>query len=201
VRPSLIAISLLLLLPGSAFALQRASITHQRPGFTVSTRTVYYAISGSTAADMRTQLDQLGPIEPASGKRYDGSAKWNFYWHFRYLGSPGRCRLTKAIVSLNLKYTIPRWQRPADASTTLAAQWNSFLSALGKHEKGHGAIAIAAGKKLTAKIRALTPRSTCSRLEATANRIGETEVKRTNVAEAAYDARTDHGATQGARFP
>jgi len=165
-RSSLVSLSLLLLLPGPAFALQRASITHQRPGFTVNTRTVYYGISGSTAADMRTQLDQLGPIEPASGKHYDGYANWKFNWRFRYFESPGRCRLTKAIVSLNLKYTMPRWQRPADASITLSAQWNSYLIALDKHEKGHGAIAIAAGEKMTAKMRALTPRSSCSRLEA-----------------------------------
>jgi predicted secreted Zn-dependent protease len=200
-RSSLVSLSLLLILPGPAFALQRASITYQRPGLTIRARTVYYDIRGSTATDMRTQLDQLGPIEPASGKRYDGSANWNFYWHIRYLRSPGRCRLTKASVSLNLKYTMPRWQRPADASTTLAAQWNSYLSALGKHEKEHGTIAIAAGKKMTAKMRALAPRSSCNRLEAAAAQISVAEAKRANASEAAYDFRTEHGATQGARFP
>jgi predicted secreted Zn-dependent protease len=51
------------------------------------------------------------------------------------------------------------------------------------------------------KMRVLAPRSSCSELETAANRVGEREVERVNTVEASYDTRTNHGATQGARFP
>lgn len=198
-----LTVSLLLLLPnwGAAFARGNTSITHPRPGLTVSTRTVYYRITGRTAADLRAQMNRRGPADYSTGKRYDAFTNWNFSWWYRDRVSAGECRFASVAVELDLKYTYPRWQRPPGASPTLVASWNRYLTALRNHERGHGTIAIGIARKLLAGIRALTPRPSCRKLEAAADVLGAGALERANKVEAAYDTRTNHGATQGARFP
>ncbi|MHB8059718.1 MAG: DUF922 domain-containing Zn-dependent protease [Gaiellaceae bacterium] len=200
-RYFVLSLSLLLLLPSSAAALRRSSISHPQPGLTVETSTARYTIHGRTAAALRAQMNRLGPLDKLSGRRYDGYAHWNFYWNIRHRLASGKCRITRADVLIELKYTLPRWQRPAGVSTALVGHWTRYLGALRRHENGHGTLATRAGRKMAEKLRLLDPRASCSGLEAAADRAGEQGVARLNKAEAAYDVRTNHGATQGARFP
>jgi predicted secreted Zn-dependent protease len=177
------------------------SIPHPQPGFTVSTRAVYYRITGRTAAELRAQMNRRGPLDYFTGKRYDAFVNWSFSWWYHDRVRAGECRITSAEVLVELKYTDPRWLRPRNVSTALAGSWNRYLKALHIHEQGHGAIAVGVGRKLHAGIRALAPRRSCQKLEAAADVLGAGTLERANKLEAAYDARTDHGATQGARFP
>jgi predicted secreted Zn-dependent protease len=202
VRLSLFStLSLLLLLPSSASALRRQSVSGSESGLTISSQTVRYKIYGRTAAALRAQMDRLGPIDEPTGTHFDGYANWTFYWSIRHRTSAGRCRVTTASILLELKYTLPRWQRSSNASATLVRRWNRYLKALRRHERGHGTIAIEAGRKMVKNLRLLDPRSSCSRLEKAADGVGRQGVARLNKVEAAYDAKTNHGTTQGAHFP
>lgn len=201
VRPRLLALSLLLLLSSPAAASLQPSISHPQPGLTVSTRAVYYRITGRTAADLRGQMNRFGPVDYFTGKRYDAFANWNFSWSYHDRVSAGECRITSADVLVELKYTYPRWLWPSSVSAALMSSWNRYLKALRVHEQGHGAIAVGIGRTLQASIRALAPRRSCQKLEAAADALGAGAIERANRVEAAYDARTNHGATQGARFP
>jgi predicted secreted Zn-dependent protease len=200
VRAILLSLSLLLLFQGAAAARSR-QIVHPRPGLTVSRSSAYYSIRGRTAADLRRQMNSLGPGDGNSGKRYDAYSDWNLSWWYRDRVSRGKCRITGASVRVELKFTYPRWLRPAGASSALVSRWKRYLNALHRHENGHGAIAVRQGGKLLTSIRALAPRSSCRKLEAAADLLGANTLQRTNKLERAYDYRTNHGATQGARFP
>lgn len=200
-RAFLLSLSLLLLLPATAPACAQSSITHPQPGLTVSTRAVYYRITGRTAADLRAQMNRRGPLDYSSGERYDAYANWTFSWRYHDRVRTGKCRITSAEVLVELKYTYPRWLRPRNASTTLVGSWNRYLKALRTHERGHGTIAAGVGRTLLARIRALAPRRSCRKLEAAADLLGAGAIEWANRVEASYDARTNHGATQGARFP
>jgi predicted secreted Zn-dependent protease len=178
----------------------RSSIGHPQPGLTVSTRAVYYRITGQTAAELRAQMNRRGPLDYFSGKRYDAFANWTFSWWYHDRVRTGNCRITSAKVLVELKYTYPRWLRPRNASPTLIGSWNRYLRALHIHEQGHGTITIGIGRKLHASIRALSPRRSCQKLEAAADLLGANAIERANKVEATYDARTNHGASQGARF-
>lgn len=122
-------------------------------------------------------------------------------WWYQDRISAGECRFTAVEVQLELKYTYPRWRPPSPVSRALPGEWRRYLSALHTHENGHGAIAIAVSRQVLAGIRELAPRPSCQRLTAAADALGASGLERMNGLEQAYDARTNHGATQGARFP
>jgi predicted secreted Zn-dependent protease len=70
------------------------------------------------------------------------------------------------------------------------------------HEKGHAQNAIDAARKIEAGILALPSEPTCDALRTKANDLGHALmlIKDANQADIDYDRRTQHGATQGARF-
>jgi predicted secreted Zn-dependent protease len=152
---------------------------------------VYYAVGGTTAAQVRAQLSARAPRSP-DGFRGDAFTRWQFRWSWPGYGSSS-CRLSKATVTLRVMVSFPRWTHPRAASAALATAWARYSRALARHEQGHVDYAVA---RYPAVVRAIR-HATCGTADAAArkqlNLIREHDV--------AYDASTQHGATQGARFP
>lgn len=146
-------------------------------------------------------MDRRSPVDHYTGKHYDAFANWVMSWRYHYRVSAGKCRFTSASVLVELKYTYPRWLRSQSVSPSLVSAWRHYLKVLHKHENGHGAIAIRVGGEVLSSIRMLAPRRSCQKLAAAADQMGANGIERTNRLQKAYDDRTDHGATQGARFP
>lgn len=199
-RHFLLTLLLLLIVPSSALALGQSSTAYPRQGLTVNTRTVSYQIQGDTVGALSEQMDTLGTLDKRSGVRYAGSLDWAYRWRTNYRFSSGKCRIKSAAIRLDLKYTLPLWSAPPSASPELASEWDRFLAALRGHENGHGALAIAGGRTMLKKLRALSPRYSCSALNTAAKRVFARESVRVTTLEDAYDTRTDHGATQGAKL-
>ena len=197
-RHFLLTLLLLLIVPSSALALGQSSTAYPRQGLTVNTRTVRYQIQGDTVGALSEQMGQLGTLDKRSGVRYAGSLKWAYRWRINYRFSSGKCRVKRAAIRLDLKYTLPSWWPSSSASPDLVGNWDRFLEAVRGHENGHGALAIAGGRTMLKKLRALSPRYSCSALNTAAKRVFARESERVSTVEDAYDARTDHGATQGA---
>lgn len=192
---------LVLLLPGAATALAQSSLAGSQPGLAVSVSNVYYSIRGNTASDLSAQMDALGPVDRATGRRYAAFTNWALTSSISDRESAGGCRMTSARVLVDLTYTYPRWSPPPDASAALVRNWNRYLQALHRHQRGHGAIAVQAGRTMLESIRALKPRRSCRELKAAADRLAANATAQANEAEAAYDARTNRGANQGVYFP
>jgi predicted secreted Zn-dependent protease len=152
---------------------------------------VYYDVGGATAAQLRARLNARAPRSP-DGFRGDAFTRWQFRWSWPGYGSSG-CRLSKASVTLRVVVSFPRWTHPKAASAALAAAWARYSRALARHEQGHVDYAVA---HYPAVVRAIK-RATCGTADAAAQK----QLNLIRKHDAAYDAATQHGATQGARFP
>lgn len=105
-----------------------SNISYSAPS--VSVKTKYYDIKGTSASELRRQMRRRGP------QGYWALAIWNVRWS-------GRCKL-----SVSISYTYPRWSNEGTASSALRKKWGSMLKNLIKHEKGHGQFGINAAKEI-----------------------------------------------------
>jgi predicted secreted Zn-dependent protease len=147
---------------------------------------VTYTIRGSTAAELRAQMDQLGP------QHFDAFTRWDFSWTWP-AAADGSCILSKATVNYTIKVTAPVWTPPRTVDPSLVTAWSTYMTALATHEKGHIDFVVATAPSVLEAIKA----STCDKANAAAGAV----LDRIRQHDIAYDAATNHGATQGARFP
>jgi predicted secreted Zn-dependent protease len=152
---------------------------------------VYYEISGSTAGELRAQLDSLGP-RGYDGYNGDATTNWTIHWNWPGYGT-GQCDLSAAVVTDDIQVILPHWNPPAGASPELVAKWNEYIRRLVEHEKGHADFVVASLPAVAEAIHAATCDTAESAAQAALVPIRQQDVD--------YDAATQHGATQGARFP
>ncbi len=43
-----------------------------------------YTIQGSTAAALRQQMNQQGPVDDDTGRHFSGYPRWYVRWNYRY---------------------------------------------------------------------------------------------------------------------
>ena len=151
----------------------------------------YYEISGSTEGELREQLDALAPVG-YDGYKGDATTNWFIRWDWPGYGTMS-CDLSKATVSYEIEVVFPRWALPDDASPDLVTKWASFTRALAEHEKNHVDFVVANYRSVLAAIKS----ATCETADAAAS--SALEPIRQHDRE--YDAATNHGETDGARFP
>jgi predicted secreted Zn-dependent protease len=166
----------------------------------VSIKTNYYDIQGSTAKQLRSQLNQLGAVDPKTGKRFDARVNWQVSWQYRYRPVSNQCQITQATVNVQVIYTMPRWNPSANASIDLKNRWNRYITALRQHEDGHKNHGVKAGQEILKTLNNLTTDS-CQRIGDIANQKGDAIIKQYNLKDIEYDHLTQHGFTQGAVFP
>lgn len=147
---------------------------------------VPYDVTGSTASDIRTQLNAHGP------GGYDAYTKWTVHWTWPGQGT-ATCRLQDAQVTYEIEVTFPRWIPTEQATPELVLKWNGYLYALALHENGHVNNIVAHYPAIVAAIKS----SSCLSAENAA----QTVLQQMRAYDSRYDAETDHGRTQGARFP
>jgi predicted secreted Zn-dependent protease len=176
------------------------NLAQRLPNPTISIKKVYYSINGSTATQLRQQMNQLGPIDSNENRHYDATTKWYVRWSYRYSNTNNRCKINSINVSTEVTYTLPKWN-PPQTSSALNQQWNRYIKALQVHESGHKDHGIAAGNEVFTTLKNLPSASSCPTLEATANNTARSIIKKYNQLDINYDAVTQHGLTQGARFP
>jgi predicted secreted Zn-dependent protease len=152
---------------------------------------VYYDISGSTAAELRSQMNALGPIG-FDKFRGDATTNWTIQWNWPGYGS-STCSLDEATVTYDVQVTFPRWTPPKNASPDLVSRWKNYTHLLAKHEQGHVDNFVDHYQSVTDAIKA----ATCE----TADAAGEAALAPLRKFDVDYDATTHHGATQGATFP
>jgi predicted secreted Zn-dependent protease len=151
----------------------------------------YYAVGGATEAQIRARLDARAPASP-DGFKGDAYTSWHYRWSWPGYGA-ATCELARATVTLTVDVHFPRWTHPRGAPAAVAAAWNRYARALAVHESGHAAYARA---RYPYVVRAIK-RATCR----TADAAARAQLALIRRHDAAYDASTNHGATQGARFP
>lgn len=161
---------------------------------------VYYDIKGATPQDIRAQMRELGPTDFTEGKRYDANTRWNVSWKYNYANTGQGCSISTAYTTVKVTITIPRLQ-DVSAPAALKQSFDDYTKNLLVHEKGHGQTAIDIARKIEGRLVAMPPQPSCDRMGKAANELGNALIKEANQADIDYDARTQHGRTQGARFP
>ncbi len=143
-------------------------------------------MGGSTESDIRAELDARRP------HGYDAYTQWYVHWSWPGQGTE-YCNLQDAQVSYEITVTFPRWTPTQQAAPELVAKWNDYLRALALHENGHIDNVVAHYPAIVTALK----NSTCLSAEAA----GQAVLDQIRQYDLQYDATTDHGGTQGARFP
>ena len=154
-------------------------------------RLVYYTISGSSERELRAELNAESPVG-YDGYKGDATTNWFIRWDWPGYGSSS-CDLSKATVSYDVIVTFPRWTPPDDAPPELVAKWNRFTRALAEHEQNHVDFVVANYPSVLDAIRS----ATCDTADAAASSALEPIRK----LDRDDDAETNHGETEGVRFP
>ena len=166
----------------------------------ISIKTHYYDIQDSSSTQLRSQLNQLGIVDPNTGDRFDAYTRWQVRWSYNYLPIGNQCQITNPKVNIDVTFTMPRWNNSANASVELKKRWNRYITALQTHEDGHKNHGINAGKDVLQTLTNLITPS-CQQISNVANQKGQEVIKQYNLKDIEYDRLTNHGLTQGAVFP
>jgi len=149
----------------------------------------YYAVSGATFRELRTDIAQKRPWKSDN----DGYTNWKLDWSFTTLSSDSDCQLQSFQTKTAITITVPRWIAPADVDPEFREKWNAYFRALLAHEDGHKRIALAAANELRKRIKDLSSAPTCAELQAALNRTANQVINEFKEREKAYDIRTNHG--------
>lgn len=150
-----------------------------------------YAVTGKTEEEVRADIN---------AKRkgsYDATAQWWIRWNFWYRTAPGQCAISRVNTTLDLTFVEPRL---TTSEPSVRKSFDAYMAKLRTHEQGHADIAREVARRIDAAIPSLTA-ATCDELGNKANALAHSLIREGNKEQEAYDARTDHGATQGARWP
>jgi predicted secreted Zn-dependent protease len=163
-------------------------------GLSIKSQQRYYDVAGSTVAELRASVRQLGPGE--EGQERDALTVWDVAWTYGTGRPADRCALRDVQVTLTVTVTLPRWRHPADASPPLIAAWNSYVAHVEVHEAGHRAIAEQYARRLVAALTALRG-DPCDKVWDAAGRTAARVVAEGRAKNREYDVATNHGQTQG----
>lgn len=163
-------------------------------------QTKTYEISGGSVKQLRESLNRERPLG-RDGVPHDAVTVWDIQWRYRYRQSPLGCTLTSFDVSLEIVMTVPKWVNEADAPPSLVEQWRNYYAALLVHEDGHKGVAAAAAAAIRRVPDAISPQSSCAELARMIDESAKGVLDECRQKQREYDAQTDHGRTQGARFP
>lgn len=198
-HPALMLLAILNL-PGSVMATE-TQLVAKSSNPEIATIALYYPITGSTAPELRSQMNRLGPIDPATGSRFDAYTRWSVRWYYHYQNQDSRCQFTSAEVKTTVTITLPQWNPPPQASTHLRDRWQAYINALALHENGHQQHGVKASAEILQALWQTPPTASCQDLQRAANQAAEKIIQKYNQEDISYDRRTKHGATQGAIFP
>jgi predicted secreted Zn-dependent protease len=161
------------------------------------TSVIYYDVHGRTYADLHADMRRLGP--KTYGSSYVGETRSPMSWTWRTESTTGgSCTLRDIHVRVNAEILLPRWTPPADADSSVVAEWQRFIAALETHEAGHKDISARAGREIKDQLRGLM--GLCSQVSTRANDLARRIINDATQAQRRYDAETRHGLTQGTGF-
>jgi len=159
-----------------------------------------YRISGSSARELRKELDRLGPVD-SDGVRHDGHTQWFITLTYQLDPDADGCEMLSFETKLDITMTLPKWDRSKGAPARLVNQWERYNGALRLHEDGHYDIAVAAAKEIRRRVEGQRGAVDCQALGRDIDATAETVLLEYRRQEVEYDKRTKHGQAQGAQFP
>jgi len=152
----------------------------------------YYEVSGRTAAEIRASLNELRPTDPIRGIRVDGYTRWHLSWQIPRRPD-GECRLDQAEIMFRVAVGLPRLVDTERIPLAVRQQWQSYIAALKAHEATHARYAYEGRKAVLRAFQGVD----CAAAQEAAGDASEALERRNEE----YDRLTQHGLTEGVRFP
>ncbi|MGR6469138.1 DUF922 domain-containing Zn-dependent protease [Rhizobium sp. PAMB 3182] len=125
----------------------------------------YFSIHGKTAEDLDRELTRRGPKSRTSGLHHPGLTRIRFDGKVTYEQSAGRCRVSKALVILDIKIFLPKWANRRHADRGLALVWDTLSTDIRRHEERHAEIARSHAFETERALLALPPQRDCDRMK------------------------------------
>lgn len=160
-----------------------------------------YLVEGETAGAIRSSLNRNGPYSPSDRRRVDALTRWGLHWSFRYDEEPDGCRLAAATIEVVVQVEMPELRDAERLAPSVWERWEAYSEALRAHEQGHVDQVLRGAGSLQAAFDTAGAMESCSELGRYLHDLGQAYVQALAAADAHYDARTGHGASQGAVFP
>lgn len=172
-------------------------LTGRPNGLSVVRDPVYtYNIGGQTVAELRASVVACPARQHTVGDYHAITAR-NIVWSYAMQQNGAVCRLSDVKVGLHLAQFMPNLADPATTPAETLRYWQTYHTNLVTHEEGHAVNATSYAQEITD---VLTPMSapSCEALQRQVTLTIHTELALLQSADELYDARTGHGATQGA---
>jgi len=160
----------------------------------------YYEIRGETAEQLRQAMNAQGTLWK-NGKTYDAFTSWNVSWTFERRTGKDGCYVDSVRTIVKVRHRFPRWRDRPFAPMDLQEKWGAYMKALKEHEDGHKDIAVGAAREIEWALAGLDASPNCEEIRIRANALAREILGKYEEQEAAYDAITRFGETQGAVFP
>lgn len=153
----------------------------------------HYTVQGLTYEALSQSLTANGP------KGFHGLASWGIAYEYTTKKVRDGCQMEAVRVKVSGNILMPRWSDEPAAPPDLQRRWSTYSAALKQHEDGH----IQHGRELAMLVKerllglGAVP---CEQMKALTEGVFQRLAANLKARDAEYDARTQHGATQGARF-
>jgi predicted secreted Zn-dependent protease len=152
-----------------------------------------YPVTGRDYASLVRSLSANGP------KGFHGLANWDISYQYTTVPSGSMCRFDSVRLTVKGEILMPKWTDEAAAPPSLRQRWADYYAALQQHEEGH----VQHGKELAALVQEKFlgyGDMACGQAKAIAQSEFDRLYNNLKNRDKEYDQRTQHGATQGARF-
>jgi predicted secreted Zn-dependent protease len=160
-----------------------------------------YDIFGNTGSEIEQQIEACAPRVPNAGGVFTAYTSYAISWNYDYfVTGSGQCSLTDEKVGVHINQVFPAWQSTVSAEAGLGAEWQTFMTNLRTHEQGHVVLDLQYAKQMLSDMQTF-PATDCANIAQITNAKLNNDVAALNQANDDYDARTNHGATQGAIIP
>ncbi len=152
-----------------------------------------YPVRGQDYASLVKSLSVNGP------KGFHGLASWNIAYQYTTRPSGNACRFDSIRLVVQGEILMPKWTDEGTAAPALRQRWADYYAALQQHEEGH----VQHGNELAALLQEKFMGYgdfACGQAKSIAQSEFDKLYNNLKNRDKEYDQRTQHGATQGARF-
>lgn len=153
----------------------------------ITERTNYFTVRGSTLEQLDRELNRKGPAAGTAGDRHPGATQVSFGGRVTYAPSGSVCRVGRTDFTLRLVKVLPRWTPSRSASAATLIIWRTLSQDIYRHEEDHAKIARGYVRKMESAVRNLGPRSDCRSMEEAVNATTSRYLKEHERAQLTFD--------------
>lgn len=169
--------------------------------FTSEFRVVTYTVTGKTVNEIGKSLEANAMPDPAEpGSRYYALTRWQLASDWAMRPSLRGCEVVDGKVTVAITITLPALVTP-NVPADVRQRFDTFMEKTVLHESDHVEITLRGAREYQRALSHHPPASNCDILKSQLDALFRQNFDAIQRANREYDAKTQHGRTQGAVFP